>query len=74
MTMLANFFAKTEQVRFFPNTAIYKEKFARPPTERDLFHGQQVYCYTIQQEIHLGIPANREKTHPILLIALLNNK
>ena len=43
MTILANFFVKIEQVRFFPCTVIYKKNQAHPPRGRDPFHCQQVH-------------------------------
>jgi len=43
MTMISNFFLKIEQVRFFPNTVIYKKNYAHSPRGRDPFHRQQVY-------------------------------
>ena len=43
ISILADLFVTIEQVRFFPDTVIYKKKFAHPPRGRDPFHHQQVY-------------------------------
>jgi len=74
MTMSANFFAKIEQVRFFPKPAIYKINQAHPPRGRDPFHCQQVYLLYQPIGDTPWNPAKRKKTHPILPIVLLNNK
>jgi len=53
MTMVANFFAKIEQVRFFPYTVIYKKKLSSPPQRKTPFPSSPSV---------LAIPANRRYT------------